>query len=451
MASATPPCHLHAIKTVWATVEPFLDIQSTIRASQACRALHEEIVDADTRKIKVSRFSSRSGPWETVPYYLPLALDAIHFPSLLYIHLTFPALISPGEGIQDIYDSPTSCFPIFVTHLASARNVERLYVNLGGVLINGYNLSFEPLLRIFGRNLARCKKLTSLILLCADQEEYCPYLVTETLLSLTPVIRQQKDVLREFGINFRTNQFHDPTPSEAFPSAATNFFGAVLSCTDLETLEIHLQHSPILTDGLLEAAKQKCSSKNYSPFDHCLHLQVLGLDLDLGMTNDRPEGRVQEQYLKAAHMLFKHFSHGEQLRRVHLHLPLDIWADQIDTIASMLSKRPTLTEFCFMFCGYADDDGKAINLLEKCFVGKYDTIDLQVQELRKVDGRRLFQLMECARASSGSDDYAQLEGFASVDSEDGEDETEEVERREVGSDVLEEDMPERVDIEDMWL
>ena len=60
VSAAAESSPYHTIKTVWATIETFLDLQSTVSVSQTCLGLHREIVDADTQKIKVSGFSDVS-------------------------------------------------------------------------------------------------------------------------------------------------------------------------------------------------------------------------------------------------------------------------------------------------------------------------------------------------------------------------------------------------------
>mmetsp|Transcript_14757 Transcript_14757/g.32064 ORF Transcript_14757/g.32064 Transcript_14757/m.32064 type:complete len:170 (-) Transcript_14757:910-1419(-) len=162
-------CHTHTIKTSWSTIETFLDLPSTIAVSQTCRALHDEIVDADSQKLKVSHFIAGrnhfrgDSPCQTIPHYLPFALNAIYFPSLHRIELSFFCEIK--SRTSNIQDATASCFPLFVSQLACARNLESLHLSVDTLLDERNNCRVEPLIELFGRNLARCKKLKELVII----------------------------------------------------------------------------------------------------------------------------------------------------------------------------------------------------------------------------------------------------------------------------------------------
>ena len=117
--SPTMTSSSHTIKTVWSTIETFLDLPSTIAVSGTCRALHDEIIDHDTQKVKVSHFIveaySDKHPWARIPLYLPCALNVIHFPSVRQMRLAFPSICKSLRSINavdievDFEDVTASC------------------------------------------------------------------------------------------------------------------------------------------------------------------------------------------------------------------------------------------------------------------------------------------------------------------------------------------------------
>ena len=75
---------LHAIKTLWSTIETYLDLSSVVAVAQTSRGLHDEIVDEDTRRIKVSQLTDR---FHFLPNNMPHILNNLHWPSLRSVEL----------------------------------------------------------------------------------------------------------------------------------------------------------------------------------------------------------------------------------------------------------------------------------------------------------------------------------------------------------------------------
>ena len=121
--------------TVWQTIEPFLTLEDTITSSKTCKSLHDTIIDADTRKVKVSHFEFISKR-ETAINFLPWALNCIHFPSLQNVQ--YPPTIAKADSETDPHTYNDSlyeleemldvCFPTFCTYLSQAHNLERLTI-----------------------------------------------------------------------------------------------------------------------------------------------------------------------------------------------------------------------------------------------------------------------------------------------------------------------------------
>lgn len=49
---------LPTVINVWRNIEPFLCIEDTIAMSKTCKQLHDLIIDRDSKKVKVSQFTS---------------------------------------------------------------------------------------------------------------------------------------------------------------------------------------------------------------------------------------------------------------------------------------------------------------------------------------------------------------------------------------------------------
>ena len=46
------------IANVWQTIEPYLLLEDTISIAETCKTLHNIIIDTDTRKVKITHFTT---------------------------------------------------------------------------------------------------------------------------------------------------------------------------------------------------------------------------------------------------------------------------------------------------------------------------------------------------------------------------------------------------------
>lgn len=419
--SPTMTSSSHTIKTVWSTIEKFLDLPSTIAVSGTCRALHDEIIDHDTQKVKVSHFIveaySDKHPWARIPLYLPCALNVIHFPSVRQMRLTFPSICKSLRSINevetevevDFEDVTASCFPIFVTQLAHASNLECLQLFLGGIIGNitddddeDTTMNFEPLILLFGRNLARCKKLKELSICFTGN--YFPSGMRELMQALTPTLIKQGNVMREIEFSIENWDAGDDFEETDMPlhTVAVNFFLAILSCPDLQLLGVNVPHSSRLTNALLDAANQIAPQKHQSKKQKIWvgsALQRLSLEL-YGMYDKGGVVRMvddDDPYLEGAGMLLEHFSECTQIQEISLGMPSYAWKVYLDKVTSLLNGKP-LSTLSFTFGSYKDHDEKVLGLINKLVMNKESNkckiADLQLHSLKNVNGKHFFELVQ---------------------------------------------------------
>ncbi|KAL7538527.1 hypothetical protein ACHAWF_006116 [Thalassiosira exigua] len=453
-ASPSPSC-TYVLGTVWAAIEPFLELQGTISASCVCRELRRAAVDPDAGAVKVSHFTAwehmysaaNYEPLRRIPYYLPFALNAIHFPYLRQLSLGFTGIELPDAAPwADIDNSAAFCFPVLATQLARARNLESLELSLGSTL-DANNNRFEPLIRLFGRNLAQCKKLEVLKLI--GHEEYCSCLMKELILSITPVVTKQRYVLHHLTIIFSGGPDMNSTPDslESLQYAAVDFFANILRCSDLESLYISVTNSACLGNGLLDASYQHWHSHPTvdDSFNECFRkLEDLTIYLDFE-SGSSLGGRNE-----SAEMLFRMFTDCQLLEKVHLSLPRTLWDKKMGIIGNVLREKPNLWALSLCFDWHYDNNGMAIQLLEYCIGDKESNecniTNFGVQSLMKVDGKRLLNLVQNRDSRvcwycSDWDCFVSEESFFEGNEA----------RVSVDPGAKREDMPERVDIENIGL
>lgn len=456
------PCHTHTIKTAWSAIETFLDLPSTIAVSQTCQALHDEIVDADSQKVKVSHFIAGD---KTMPQYLPSALNAIYFPALRRIELSFPLSEVKrrrlhGETVLQIQNVTVSCFPLFVSGLACACNLESLHLSVGGLLSVNYNLrcntyynSLVKSLELFGRNLARCKKLKELVIFV--DERYSPSLVRVLVLALTPALTHQRYVMRQIKLNITGSPIDSEALSvqlETLHPAAIDFFHSILCCPELLSLSINIPYSSYLTNSLMDAARQ------ISPWEkHAFQKQTMlggGSDLQrlclcLCGVHWYSDLTVQDegQYLEGAEILLEHFSTCTQIEDVKLGMSSNIWNSKLEVVAKLLHNKPKLSALAFIFGHYSDHDEHILELLKDCVMDKetnmYKLADLQVRNLNQVNGKRWFILIRDIKDAGGDIKQFDVTRNAYRNSEEF--------MEMVTEKMKEEDIPTNVDVDFLWM
>mmetsp|Transcript_11665 Transcript_11665/g.21552 ORF Transcript_11665/g.21552 Transcript_11665/m.21552 type:complete len:354 (+) Transcript_11665:436-1497(+) len=347
----------------------------------------------------------------------------------------------------------TSCFPLLVAHLASARNLESLHLSVGQVLDEDNAWRIEPLIELFGRNLARCKKLKDLRIYCV--EKFCVDLMRDLVVALTRTIQNQSNLMCKFGFYIASPPDREAVsreqlnPLRSLDFAAIDFFDAILSCAGLSSLEISLAHSFSLSHALLEAVKQAQSTK--TPSFSKLHRLILALDLCMHAPPTLEGEGVQ--YLQSANILLENFSDCQQIRHVNLSLPSSIWTNNIRAVRGMLCDKPDLSSLSLFFGDCDDSDENILQLLEDCIVKKensnYEKARLQFQHLSRVNGNRLFNLMQNIKDAGG---HSGLDGIKSVEEEDTEEQV--INRVPIDlnhRDVNEGDLPQKIDVQHWWM
>lgn len=285
--------------------------------AQTCRSLHEAIVDSHTRKVKVTHFevgsySSRSAS-ARIPHYVSRSLNSIHFPSLKTLELDFPRTKRRNASIHanDIDDACYSSFPIFVTNLSSAYNLQSLNLNASRLMVRADTaFQLEASYEIFADNLRRCTKLRELVVFnrgYVSGHEGTFYSVA-LLQAITGAVQMRKNNLDTLQMyiggrpsDFLHNQYlyHTKRIDPVF-----DFFQAALTTKRLENLELILsdQHAHTLFEVLSSGgvARPRCIQRlvlhNYTSintdlqplpdsahvldfFSECSSLEVLDLDI----------------------------------------------------------------------------------------------------------------------------------------------------------------------------
>lgn len=145
---------LDTIRTVWPSLEAYLDLSEVVNLSKSCKALHQDIIDGDTGKVKILQFRTwwdmdlQTGNFSQTD--MAEALNCIHFPSLKILDVQF-SMISTEEGEDTTYQY---CLSILAYNLAFARNLEEFNLE-----IMEAKKTPKVVFRHLGKNLERCSKL----------------------------------------------------------------------------------------------------------------------------------------------------------------------------------------------------------------------------------------------------------------------------------------------------
>ncbi|KAL7525332.1 hypothetical protein ACHAWF_001313 [Thalassiosira exigua] len=396
--------------------------------AQTCRTLHQEIVDANTRTLKVSHFTvwcppgteeegdEGAHPWYTIPHYLPNALNAIHIPSIRRIVMGFPFLKS-GESF---YSSVPTCFPVLATQLAHAHSLESLKLDMAGALSSFNSNDAAPVdtvivVELFGRNLAKCDKLKD-ISFQVPYHCYCPVLVKDFMLAVTPTLKKRENDLHriEFFIaQSPGDRDVENSIREQFRDVAVNFFRRVLCCTCLHRLAIYLAHSELLSSALLNApldenyldgtysnvggsTKRQKLVPTYGNHKNMRHLSLELYGMYWG-------SHGESQQLKESNALLDHFSDCTKLNDFVLGFPPIIWNENLNRVTNLIKRNEKLSTLEFSFGRLKDNDGKMVDWLrgivvdgEKCKISR-----LKIIRLFEVPGKRLYSLVQALQNAGG--------------------------------------------------
>lgn len=380
------------IETCWSTIETFSDLESTILLSQTCHSLHSLLVDATTRKIKVTHFQVVNLPppegnnnhlvgldddgsiniprnYTTahirIPHYTSYALDHIHFPSLRKLHLDFPLSRKRrviGDNRKDfIEDVHTAAFPTFVTQLAYATNLKRLHLDINRLLQHEKGGVLESLYERFGENLARCsntlEELSIVNTGCILGENHPKYSAAMAD-ALIPTLRRGK--LRVFRYKVSgNNTFQAPFVGSMSPADASwlsrrniEAFSAAIQSENLEKLYVECSFGTF--PNFVEAASC-CSDRRSALKPHSIR--------DLTIICRKAIGEGMHQIPRMGPML-DCFSECP-LREMVLNIP-DCWSDPetLQALTKLVNDKPQLRLLFINFMMFEDRDGKVAKCLE---------------------------------------------------------------------------------------
>jgi len=390
------PQPLNIIMTVWQTLEPFLTLEDTIASSKTCKTLHDTIIDADTRKVKVSRFTmlnTRRKTKSEIEQYLPRVMNSIHFPSLQNIRYP-PTIVRDtsigsvnqvfDDEITEIIDvcSIVTCFPMFVAYLSQARNLESFTFDANCMMSSLYdNQSLRNMFSIFSTNLGSCYKLKELRVrnsgdVESDEDEVSgAYFSVELLAALVPVIYRRRDCLEVLMIDI----IGLPIPtSDSYPSelekvqVAHDFFRVVLKTTKVKDFTLELSCLPMI--ALSQITDDGIMRRGYEyQFNH---LKKLKLNFTEGTD------------LVSLSPVLKVFSNCHSLESLNIDFQEECWDDNecISSFAKLLGNNTNLKTLAVDFNKFDDQDEKVLQLLrdfaKDCKSNKYP-------QIKYIDLRRL--------------------------------------------------------------
>ena len=390
---------LNIIMTVWQTIEPFLTLEDTIASSKTCKTLHNTIIDVDTRKVKVSHFKFISKR-ETIIHFLPWALNSIHFPSLRDIQ--YPPTIgkaSNGSVSQvtrnEIAEIIDACFPTFCTYLSQAHDLERLEIYLNTMMqcIYDNESSRKIFIGILGQNLSCCKKLKELTVVnmgsVTNDEEEVPgiFYSTELLKALTPVLSKRKDTLEVlkvsiYGTPVERDEELEMDLQVAQDFASQDFFGAILSTTNVFDLTLDIDFSSRCALALLKVAEERMRNGTVYQSNQ---LQNLKLMLDYGDDESLLDYDSNEVAMVP---LMLSFSKCYSLQNIELDLPVKFWREKesVLSLSKLLKNKLHLTTLICDFNKFYDRELKVFILLK--FFGN-DCKNNNYPQLKAIELKRI--------------------------------------------------------------
>ncbi|KAL3779189.1 hypothetical protein HJC23_008060 [Cyclotella cryptica] len=365
-----------AIETCLQILETYADLESLISLSQTCHSMRHLLVDNATHEVKISHFEIESFPiphassllptspeqnWRTasarVPHYLTRALIAIHFPSLRRLHLDFP--LTRRRNLHVVEDVSYAAFPVFVTNLGYACNLEYLHLDVGRLMAIERTGQLEAIYEVFGQNIQRCTKLRELSIRNVGVDRCTgPSLYSVALLqALIPLIALRKDDLLTIKVSIArtpSDPIYYQQLSQQGVDVKYDFFVAILSVSCLETLEVDLNSVDHL-NALIRAVrciqeshliKKPSKIKNLKI---CHHPEEHG-DTDFSMST-------------SAIYLLDIFSECYELKHLRLELPLQYWGEGYTALKKLLFSKHDLESLSLCFSCYQDVDGKMMTTL----------------------------------------------------------------------------------------
>jgi hypothetical protein len=169
------------------------------------------------------------------------------------MHLDFP--LTRRENLHVIEDVSCAAFPIFVTNLAYASNLEYLHFDVARLITTERTGQIEAMYEILCQNLQCCTKLRELSVsnVGVDRNGNCLWSVA-LLQALIPTITKRTDDLKSFKICLSGTP-SDPVYAQQLlhkgVDVTFDFFKSLLLLTSLETLDIEISLSHL--EALLRA------------------------------------------------------------------------------------------------------------------------------------------------------------------------------------------------------
>jgi hypothetical protein len=392
----SPATGVRVIETCWPAIEKYADLETSVAVALTCRSLHQAIIDPLTKRVKVTHFevinSSQSAP-ARIPHYLSRSLNSIYFPSLQYLQMSFPR--TKSRLSNDIDDTCFSSFPIFVTNLSSAYNLQRLFLNADRLMVRSdKSIMLEASYEIFAQNLLRCTKLRDLAVINSgvvsghDESFYSVAL----LQAITGAVQKGKNMIDELYMSLGRNPsdflYHQYLRSKGI-DPVFDFFQAALTTESLKSLALSLssQHS----DSLFKCLEILSSNCLASP--RCLkrlHLTIDSWDsLDL----------TQQPY--SVHNLLDFFSESNALEILHLYIPTLQWEDERNTQAlkKLLKHKHCLSGVTISVFG---ESTSMLSILLDCLLPNMDSkilCALAIAGLANVDKVQCIKLQSSLKSS----------------------------------------------------
>jgi len=284
-----------------------------------------------------------------IPHYLTRALNSIHFASLRRLHLDFP--LTRRKDLNIIEDVCYAAFPLFVTNLGYACNLEYLHFDAGRLMITERAGQIDAMLDVLHQNLQRCRKLRDLSVrnVGVDRNGNCLWSVA-LLQALIPTIIKRKYKLRKFKICM-SGTASDPAYAKRLLDQGIDvtfeFYTAVLSLAYLETLEIELSLAHL--ESLIRVFDVADSSQKLS--------QITMLKIAQGPSTD------ESNDLGSAVFVLNHFSECSKLKYLYLDLPFPQWKDSYLALHRLICNKPGIQYISLCFSCYRDDGGKIMKAL----------------------------------------------------------------------------------------
>lgn len=360
------PSAVAIIENCLPIIELYSDLESIVGLSQTCHAISNALIDATTGKIKISHFEVENFPvphptvqdsfpslrsWRNaparIPHYLTGALNAVHFPSLRRLYLDFP--LTRKRNCNVVEDVCCAAFPLFVTNLRYACNLDYLHFNAGRLMTSERTGQVEALYEVLAQNLQRCTKLHHLSVGNSGVDRNGRSLWSVALLqALIPTIRRRKETMSSVKI-WLSGTPSDPVYAQQLWQQGIrvifDFFSSLLSLACLETLEFMV--SPDHIDELVRAFHPTLLRQRQSTLKR------------LSITQST-EGRNND-FQSALHVL-GHFSECDQLKEVNLDLTSQQWLDCHHALQKMINK-PNMESISLCFSCHPDAGGKMMNAL----------------------------------------------------------------------------------------